>query len=74
MRDLRRYARKTNASLLAGIITLVFVVGLGLIYVFYGPGGAITGFVCLLAVFVPVLLIVGLLWAMDRFVARVNRD
>jgi hypothetical protein len=74
MRDLRRYARQTNARLLAGSFLLVFVVGLGLSYVFYGPGGALTGLACLLAAMLPVALIAGALWAMDRFVRRMNED
>ena len=74
VRDLRRYARQTNARLITGILALLLTVGLGLIYVFYGPGGAATGLACLLAVFIPVLLIAGVLWAMDRFVKRMNED
>lgn len=74
MRDLRRYARQTNARLVAGALLLVFVVGLGLIYAFYGPGGALTGFLCLLAAVVPILLIAGILWAMERFVRNANED
>lgn len=74
MRDLRRYARQTNLRLVAGIIVLVFTLGLGLIYVFYGAGGALTGLVCLAGAFVPVLLISAALWAIDRFVRRMNED
>jgi TM2 domain-containing membrane protein YozV len=74
MRDLRRYARQTNARLLAGLFALVFIVGLGLIYIFYGPGGAVTGLVCLLAALAPVLLIGLALWVMDRVVRRANED
>jgi multisubunit Na+/H+ antiporter MnhB subunit len=74
MRDLRRYARQTNLRLVAGIVILVFTLGLGLIYAFYGPGGALTGLVCLAGAFVPVLLVWASLWAIDRFVRRVNRD
>jgi TM2 domain-containing membrane protein YozV len=74
MRDLRRYARQTNVRLVAGIIILVFTLGLGLIYSIYGAGGAITGLVCLAGAFVPVLLVWAFLWAIDRFVRRVNED
>ena len=74
MRDLREYARKTNIRLVAGTILLVFVVGLGLIYAFYGPGGALTGLVCILGTIVPIGLIAGLLWVMDKAVERYNRD
>ena len=74
MRDLRRYARQTNARMLAGLFALVFIVGLGLIYIFYGPGGAVTGLVCLLVALAPVLLIGLALWVMDRVVRRGNED
>ena len=74
VRDLRRYARQTDARLIAGIVVLLLTVGLGLIYIFYGPGGAITGLGCLLAFIVPVILIAALLWAMERFVKRMNGD
>ena len=41
---------------------LLFVVGLGLIYLIYGPGAAIFGFTCLLAGLLPIgiILLMGL--------------
>ncbi|MDD5466696.1 MAG: hypothetical protein PHS96_02705 [Anaerolineales bacterium] len=57
MRDLRRYARQTNTRLIAGAILLLFVVGLGLIALFYGPGAAGMGLVCLLLGLSPLVLI-----------------
>lgn len=74
MRDLREYARKTNLRLVAGTIALVFVVGLGLIYIFYGPGGALTGLACILGTIVPIALIALLLWGMEKAAERYNRD
>ncbi|MDD2695121.1 MAG: hypothetical protein PHD58_04275 [Anaerolineales bacterium] len=57
MRDLRRYARQTNTRLIVGAILLLFVVGLGLIALFYGPGAAGMGLVCLFLGLAPLVLI-----------------
>ncbi len=64
-RDLRRYAQQTNFRLLAGFILLLFIVGDGLIYVFYGQGAALMGLLCLLGVSVPLALILIALWVID---------
>ncbi len=72
-RDLRAYARTTQARLIAGAGLLLLVIGGGLIYVFYGPGGAALAAVCLSAAVVPVLLIAAGLWLIDRAV-RSDRE
>ncbi|MGE5249802.1 MAG: hypothetical protein ACM3QS_06255 [Bacteroidota bacterium] len=64
-RDLREYARQTNVRLIAGAFFLLFVVGLGLIWVIYGNGAASFGFFCLMAGLTPVVLIVFLFFAID---------
>ena len=64
-RDLRRYARQTNVRLLVGFSLLLFIVGDGLIYVFYGRGAALMGLFCLAAGLAPLLLIWLVLWLMD---------
>jgi len=56
-RDLRKYARQTYVRLIVGGFILVFVVGIGLIYLFYGQGAALTGLLCLLVGLIPLLLI-----------------
>jgi peptidoglycan/LPS O-acetylase OafA/YrhL len=40
-RDLNKYASKTNRGLIIGGLALLFVVGLGLITLFYGPQAAL---------------------------------
>lgn len=65
-RDLREYARGTNLRLAVGALILLFVVGLGLIYLIYGPGAAALGFTCLLAGLVPIGIILLVLWGIDR--------
>jgi hypothetical protein len=73
-RDLRKYARQTNFRLVIGFILVLFIIGDGLIYIFYGRAAAITGFICLLAAFLPVILILIGLWALDRIVRRNNQE
>jgi len=73
-RDLRRYARQTNFRLTVGFILLLFTVGIGLIYIFYGQGGALMGLVCILLGLAPVILIGLALAVMEWIVQRANRD
>jgi hypothetical protein len=70
-RDLRHYARQTNFRLIVGFILLLFIVGDGLIYLFYGRGAAIMGLICLLGGIAPIVLILTALWIID-WVAKKN--
>ncbi len=72
MGDLRKYARQTNLRLIVGALLLVFLVGDGLIYLVYGAGAALMGFLCLLGGLVPIILIVAFLALMDWIVKRAN--
>ena len=72
--DLRKYARQTNMRLIAGGILLLFFLGDGLIYVFYGGGAAVMGLVCLAAGMFPLLLIWLALAAVEWFTRRANRE
>lgn len=71
-RDLRQYARQTNLRLIAGFLLLLFIVGDGLIYIFYGRNAALMGLLCLVAGLSPLILILIALWVIDR-IARSNR-
>ena len=73
-RDLRKYARNTNIRLLFGFIFLLFLVGDGLIYWFYGLQGAIFGLICLLAGIAPLGLIALLLFGLEWIVKRANNE
>lgn len=73
-RDLRDYARKTNIRLAIGAFALLFIVGLGLIYLIYGPGAASLGFVCLLAGLSPVALILLVFFFTDWMMKRAGRQ
>ena len=57
MRDLRQYAKQTNVRLALGAFLLLFVVGVGLVWLVYGGSAAGMAFMCLLAALVPVILI-----------------
>ena len=71
-RDLRSYARQTNVQLAVGAFVLLFIFGLGLIWLIYGLGAAITGLLCLLGALVPIALIFLALYGMDWIVKRAN--
>lgn len=70
--DLRRYARQTNVRLVAGFLLILFVIGDGLIWWFYGRQAALLGLVCLLAGLAPLILIALFLWLLDLVVQRNN--
>ena len=74
MRDLRKYARNTNSRLVFGFIFLLFLVGDGLIYLFYGRGAALTGLICIMGGFVPILLIIGLFAVIDNVIKNANEE
>ena len=73
-RDLRQYARQTRTRLLAGLFLLLFLLGDGLIYIFYGRNAALMGLLCLLGALVPVAIIILILALLDRFVKHANPD
>lgn len=69
-RDLRKYARSTGVQLTVGAIFLLLIVGVGLIYLIYGPRAALMGLTCLLAGLAPVVLIVLVLFLFDWIIKR----
>lgn len=74
MRDLRKYARQTNARLFVGFLALLLIIGLGLIYIFYGPQGALFGFICLLAGLAPLVLIWLALSLIEWITKKINPE
>ena len=73
-RDLRKYARQTNVRLIIGGVILVFVVGIGLIYLFYGQGAALTGLLCLIVGLIPLLLIWLMFFILEIITKRAKRE
>ncbi len=74
MRDLRKYARQTNTRLILGAIFILFTVGSGLIYVFYGSRAAVMGLICMLSSLAPFILVVFALWVVEEIVKFANKD
>jgi hypothetical protein len=70
LKDLREYSKQTNIRLAFGAFVLLFVVGVALIWVFYGEQAAGMGFVCLLAALFPVILILGIFLAIEWILKR----
>lgn len=73
-RDLKKYASQTNVQLIFGGFVLLFVVGLGLIAIFYGTGAALVGLLCLIGGLVPIGLVALFLFGLDIFVKKINKD
>ena len=69
-KNLRDYTKNTRTRLIIGFLALVFLVGDGLIFLFYGKESGIFGLVCLLAALIPVFLVVLLLGIADRVVKK----
>ena len=69
-RDLREYTKNTKTRLVIGFFALVFLVGDGLIFLFYGREAGIFGLVCILGALIPVLLIMVFLLIADRVVKK----
>ncbi len=73
-RDLRKYTKDTNLRVILGALLMLFILGLGLIWLMYGFGAAVSGLLCLLGAFVPISLIMLALFGLDWIVKRANRD
>jgi len=73
-RDLRKYARQTNFRLMIGALAVLFIIGDGLIYIFYGGSAAVTGLLCLLAAMIPIVLTLLFLLLLDWIRKRADRS
>jgi len=73
-RDLNKYASKTNRGLIIGGLALLFVVGLGLITLFYGPQAALVGFLCLLGGLVPIGLVALAMVGLNAVVKKIKKE
>jgi hypothetical protein len=69
-RDLRKYSRQTQNRLILGLLALVFFLGDGLIYLFWGREAALMGLICLLLGLTPAMLVWGFLILLDWFVRK----
>ncbi len=73
-RDLRKYATQTQVRSLLAFIFILLTLGIGLIYLFYGPGSALMGLLCALTGLAPLVLIFLFLWGLDWFLKRFEDD
>jgi hypothetical protein len=73
-KDLRRYARQTQVQLFAGFILLLFLVGDGLIYLFYGKNAAVLGVICMLLGLSPLILIAAAILLLEAVVKKAGKD
>jgi hypothetical protein len=68
--DPRRFVRTTEGQLVIGFFLILYVVGGALIWLYYGPGGAIAGWLCITGGLIFFLLLYGLVslvgWWADR--------
>jgi TM2 domain-containing membrane protein YozV len=69
---MRRYARQTNARLLLGFVLLLFILGDGLIYLFYGRSAAVLGLLCMALGLAPLLAIWALLSLLEWLVKKAD--
>lgn len=59
--DPLRYVRTTEGQLVVGFFVLLYVVGGGLIWLFYGQRGAFVGWLCMTGGLLVFLLLYGLM-------------
>jgi multisubunit Na+/H+ antiporter MnhB subunit len=70
MKDLREYSKQTNVRMVLGAFILLFVVGVGLIWIFYGEGAAGMGLTCLLAALAPIIVMLAVFVGIDWILRR----
>jgi multisubunit Na+/H+ antiporter MnhB subunit len=70
LKDLREYAKETNVRLALGAFILLFVIGVGLIWIIYGGNAAGLAFTCLLAALFPIILILGIFLGIEWILKR----
>lgn len=74
IRDLRKYASQTNFRLIVLGLIVLFGVGTGLIYWFYGPSAALGGLLCMGVGLIPIGLILLFFAIADWIVKRANGE
>jgi hypothetical protein len=68
--NLGDYASQTKFRLVFWFILILFFVGIGLIWVFFGRNAALFGFLCLLGAGVPIGLIALSLFGLDAIIKK----
>ena len=73
MKEQREYAKQTNIRMAFGAFLLLFVVGVGLIWLIYGGNAAGMAFTCLLAALFPIILILGIFLGIEWVLKHAGR-
>lgn len=73
-RDLRKFAKQTDVQLIAGGLIILFIVGDGLIYFFFGPSSAIFGLLCMGIGIIPIVIIFLVFVLMDWIVKNARHE
>jgi hypothetical protein len=74
MRDIRRYAQQTNIRLFIGFLLILFIIGIGLIYIFWGWEAALLGLICMILGLSPMILIWLALFIIGWVVRKADPD
>ena len=72
--DPLRFARSTEGHLVIGFFVLLYVVGGGLIWYFYGLGGALLGWLCMTGGLLFFLLLYAIVSAIGWWANREYKD
>jgi len=62
------YSQQTKLRLVIWFLVILFIVGLGLIWLIYGFQSALLGLFCLLGISIPIGLIALFLFGLDKLV------
>lgn len=64
---MNRFTRNTEARLVVGFFVLLYGVGGGLIWLFYGKGAALLGVTCITGGLLFLLLLYGVVWLLGKW-------
>lgn len=73
-RDLHNYSSQTNKQLLIGFFTILIVIGIGSIYLFFGRNAAFMGLICVGLALIPTLIIWALLKLFECIVKKASAE
>jgi len=71
-KNLRQYMKQTRTRLMIGFLALVFIIGDGLVYIFYGRESFLMALLCTGLALMPVLLVALWLWVMEILTKRLR--
>ena len=69
-KDVRKYSEQTKYRLVIWFIAILFIVGLGLIWLIIGERAALLGLLCLIGSALPIGLIVLFMKGLDTIVKK----